>query len=173
MWAHPGKKLLFMGSEFGQRREWAHEGELEWWVTSMPEHGGVLRWVSELNRVYRDEPALHEIDFSQEGFEWIEANDAQYSALAFLRKARNRNAPIVLAACNFTPLPRQNYVLGVPRAGRWREILNSDAKEYGGAGWGSLGGVDAAPVGAHGRPHSITVTLPPLSAVFFRSEGDG
>jgi len=173
MWAHPGKKLLFMGSEFGQRREWAHEAELEWWVCSMPEHGGVMRWVSELNRLYRAEPALHEIDFSHEGFEWIEANDAQNSVVAFLRKARDRKQPIVLAACNFTPLPRQNYALGVPRGGRWSEVLNSDAKEYGGAGWGSLGGVEAAPVAAHGRPHSITVTLPPLSAVFFRSEADG
>jgi len=173
MWAHPGKKLLFMGSEFGQRREWAHEAELEWWVCSMPEHGGVMRWVSELNRLYRAEPALHEIDFSHEGFEWIEANDAQNSVVAFVRKARDRKQPIVLAACNFTPLPRQNYALGVPRGGRWSEVLNSDAKEYGGAGWGSLGGVEAAPVAAHGRPHSITVTLPPLSAVFFRSEADG
>jgi 1,4-alpha-glucan branching enzyme len=173
MWAHPGKKLLFMGGEFGQRREWAHEGELEWWVSAKPEHGGVLRWVSELNRVYRAEPALHEIDFSHEGFEWIEADDAERSAFAFLRKPRSRGAALLLVACNFTPLPRQNYVLGVPRGGRWSEILNSDAKDYGGSGWGSLGGVDAAPVGAHGRPHSITVSLPPLSAVYFRSEADG
>jgi 1,4-alpha-glucan branching enzyme len=173
MWAHPGKKLLFMGGEFGQRREWAHEGELEWWVAGMTEHGGVLRWIGELNRVYRAEPALHEIDFSHEGFEWVEANDAEHSAFAFLRKARDRKQPIVLAACNFTPVPRRNYVLGVPRAGVWREILNSDAREYGGSGWGSLGGVEAAPVGAHGKRHSITVTLPPLSTVFFRSEANG
>ena len=173
MWAHPGKKLLFMGGEFGQRREWAHEAELEWWVSAKPEHGGVMRWVSELNRVYRAEPALHEVDFSHEGFEWIEANDAEHSAIAFLRKARSRSAPLVLAACNFTPVPRRNYVLGVPRGGIWREILNSDAKEYGGSGWGSLGGVEAAPVASHGKRHSITVTLPPLSAVFFRSEANG
>jgi 1,4-alpha-glucan branching enzyme len=162
-----------MGGEFGQRREWAHEGELEWWVSALPEHGGVLRWVGELNRLYRAEPALHEIDFSHEGFEWIEANDAEHSAVAFLRKARSRAAPMVLVACNFTPVPRQNYVLGVPRGGVWREILNSDAKEYGGSGWGSLGGVEAAPLGAHGKRHSITVTLPPLSTVFFRSEANG
>ena len=173
MWAHPGKKLLFMGGEFGQRREWTHEGELEWWVSTKPEHAGVLRWVSELNRVYRAEPALHEIDFSHEGFEWIEADDAEQSAFAFLRKPRSRRAALLLIACNFTPIPRRNYALGVPRAGRWREILNSDAKEYGGSGWGSLGGVVAAPVGAHGKAHSITVSLPPLSAVYFKCEADG
>ena len=170
MWGHPGKKLLFMGGEFGQRREWAHEGELEWWVAAeRDEHAGVQRWVADLNRRYREEPALWQVDFAHEGFEWIDANDAENSVLAFLRKPKSVG-PLVLVACNFTPVPRTNYVLGVPRGGRWTEVLNSDARHYGGAGWGNLGGVDAVPLGAHGRPFSVSVTLPPLGAVLFRSE---
>jgi 1,4-alpha-glucan branching enzyme len=169
MWAHPGKKLLFMGGEFGQRREWTHDGELEWWVCERPEHAGLQRWVAQLNRAYRAEPALWQVDFSHEGFEWIDANDAQNSVISFLRKPRGGGA-IVAVVCNLTPLPRENYVLGVPRAGAWREILNSDAKEYGGAGWGNLGAVQAAPLAAHGRPHSLTLTLPPLSTLYLRSE---
>jgi 1,4-alpha-glucan branching enzyme len=169
MWAHPGKKLLFMGGEFGQRREWTHDGELEWWVCERPEHAGLQRWVAQLNRAYRAEPALWQVDFSHEGFEWIDANDAQNSVISFLRKPRGGGA-MVAVVCNLTPLPRENYVLGVPRAGAWREILNSDAKEYGGTGWGNLGTVDAAPLAAHGRPHSLTLTLPPLSTLYLRSE---
>jgi len=173
MWAHPGKKLLFMGGEFAQRREWTHEAELEWWVCDREEHGGVLAWVRELNRVYRDEPALHEIDFSPEGFEWIEANDSDNSVVAFLRKARSAHAATLLVVCNFTPVARQNYVVGVPAGGFWREILNSDAREYGGSGWGNLGGARAAPIGAHGKPASLVLTLPPLAALLFRHEPDG
>lgn len=172
MWGHPGKKLLFMGGEFGQRREWTHEGELEWWVTGLPEHAGVQRWVADLNRLYREEPALWQADFTHEGFEWIDTNDAENSVITFLRKPRGRG-PLVLVACNFTPMPRANHVIGVPGAGRWTELLNSDASQFGGAGWGNFGGIEAAPVRAHGRPYSLTVTLPPLSAVFFRSEADG
>jgi 1,4-alpha-glucan branching enzyme len=168
MWGHPGKKLLFMGGEFGQRREWTHEGELEWWVTGHAEHGGVQRWLRELNRAYRAEAALHEIDFSAEGFDWVDANDAENSVFSFLRRPRAHGAATVLVACNFTPVPRHNYALGVPAGGLWREILNSDAREYGGAGWGNLGGVEAAPVPAHGRPYSLSVTLPPLAALYFR-----
>ena len=173
MWTHPGKKLLFMGGEFGQRREWDHDGELEWWVTDRPEHGGVRQWMRQLNRVYREEPALHEIDFSHEGFEWIDANDAENSVFTFLRKPRTRGAATLLVACNFTPLPRQNYAIGVPAGGTWTELLNSDAREFGGAGWGNLGGVEAAPVPSHGRPYSVTVTLPPLAALVFRSPTHG
>ena len=169
MWAHPGKKMLFMGCEFGQRREWTHDDQLEWWVTSLPEHEGLQRWVAALNHVYRDEPALYEVDFSPEGFEWIDCSDNQASVIAFLRKPKRGGAP-VLVACNFTPLPRTNYVFGVPFGGIWRELLNSDAREYGGAGWGNLGGVDAAPVRAHGRPWSISLTLPPLATVMLRGE---
>jgi 1,4-alpha-glucan branching enzyme len=172
MWAHPGKKLLFMGGEFGQRREWAHDEELEWWVTDLPEHAGLQRWVADLNRVYRSTPALWQVDFSHQGFEWIDANDAGQSVLTFLRKPRGAGKQ-VLVACNLTPVPRENYVIGVPRAGAWTETLNSDARLYGGSGWGNLGCVEAAPVGAQGRPYSIVVTLPPLSTIYFESAPDG
>jgi len=172
MWGHPGKKMLFMGCEFGQRREWTHDDQLEWWVTGMPEHEGLQRWVADLNHFYRDEPALCEIDFSHEGFEWVDCSDNEASVIAFLRKPKGGGAP-VLVACNFTPLPRTNYVLGVPFGGSWREVLNSDAREYGGAGWGNLGGVEAAPVQAHGRPWSISVTLPPLATVMLKGEAHG
>ena len=169
MWAHPGKKLLFMGGEFGQRREWTHEGELEWWVTGLAEHAGIKRWVSDLNHVYRREPALYRIDFSHEGFEWLDVDNAADSVIVFLRKAGTAGPP-VLVACNFTPVPRTNYRVGVPQRGFWREILNSDAREYGGAGWGNLGGVESAPVSAHGRMESVNLTLPPLSTLLLRLE---
>ncbi len=160
-----------MGGEFGQRREWAHEEALEWWVLDAhPEHAGLQRWVADLNRRYRAEPALHQVDFDPAGFEWIDCHDAEESVIAFLRKPRAGGAP-VLVACNFTPVPRPNYVLGVPQPGRWREILNSDATLYGGSGAGNLGGVESAPVAAHGRYHSVTITLPPLSTLYFRHEG--
>jgi 1,4-alpha-glucan branching enzyme len=167
MWSHPGKKLLFMGGEFGQRREWTHEGELEWWVTNLPEHAGLQRWVADLNRLYRTEPALHEVDFSHEGFEWIDCSDAESSVIAFLRKSRGGKGAVAVA-CNFTPVPRPNYVLGVPWGGLWHEVLNSDAREYNGAGWGNLGGVEAMPVGAHGRPYSVNVMLPPLATIVLK-----
>ena len=172
MWGHPGKKLLFMGGEFGQRREWTHEGELEWWVSGMPEHAGVQRWVSDLNRVYRNEPALHRIDFSPEGFEWLDVDNAESSTIAFLRKGGGDSAP-VLVACNFTPVPRTNFLIGVPQRGVWREILNSDAREYGGSGWGNLGAVESVPVSTHGRVESVNVTLPPLSTIMLRWEPHG
>ena len=167
MWAHPGKKLLFMGGEFGQRREWGHDEALEWHVTGMPGHAGVQRWIADLNRVYRAEPALHQVDFASEGFEWVDCGDAQASVIAFLRKPRGGGAP-VLVVCNFTPVPRQDYVIGVPQGGTWRELLNSDAREYGGSGWGNLGGVAAAPVEAHGRPWSVRLTLPPLGVLYMK-----
>ena len=168
MWAHPGKKLLFMGGEFGQRREWTHDDSLEWWVLQYPEHSGLRNWVGDLNRVYRTEPALHEVDFDQAGFEWIDCHDAQASVIAFLR--RSRKGETVVVVCNFTPIPRENYVLGVPGGGFWRELLNSDAPLYGGTGVGNYGGIEAAPVPAHGRMHSVTVTLPPLGVMFLKSE---
>jgi 1,4-alpha-glucan branching enzyme len=166
MWGHPGKKLLFMGCEFGQRREWTHDGELQWWATGDPKHAGLQRFVRDLNRLYRDVPALYEVDFSPQGFEWISADDSAHSVIAFLRKPRDGEggAP-ALVVCNLTPLPRVNYVLGVPQGGVWAERLNSDATVYGGSGWGNLGDVTAAPLPAHGRPHSLTLTLPPLSTL--------
>jgi 1,4-alpha-glucan branching enzyme len=169
MWGHPGKKLLFMGGEFGQRREWDHEAELEWWVTGLPEHAGLRRWVADLNRTYREEPALWQVDFAHEGFEWVDCADAAGSVIAFLRRPRGHGAT-VLVACNFTPVPRTNYVLGVPAGGAWREILNSDAREYGGAGWGNLGAVEASARPAHGRPFSVSLTLPPLATLMLRHD---
>jgi 1,4-alpha-glucan branching enzyme len=172
MWTHPGKKLLFMGGEFAQRREWTHEGELEWWVCGMPEHAGVKRLVSDLNRVYRAEPALYKIDFSSEGFEWLDMGNSDMSVIAFLRKAPGDGAPL-LVVCNFTPLPRENFMVGVPSRGTWREILNTDAREYGGSGWGNLGSVESVPVTTHGRLESVSLSLPPLAAIVLRLEPHG
>jgi 1,4-alpha-glucan branching enzyme len=170
MWSHPGKKLLFMGGEFGQRSEWTHEGELEWWVLQYPEHAGARRWLADLNRVYRAEPALHEVDFEPSGFEWVDVHDHEASTLSYLR--RSRAGELVLVVCNFTPVPRHNYSVGVPQAGFWREIANSDARDYGGSGMGNLGGVPSQPVGAHGRLHSLTLTLPPLAILILKCESN-
>jgi 1,4-alpha-glucan branching enzyme len=168
MWAHPGKKLLFMGGEFGQRREWTHEGELEWHVLHHAEHAGLQHWVRDLNRVYRAQRALWEIDFEPAGFQWIDASDRDASVFSFVRRARDGSA--VLVVCNFTPVPRTNYMVGVPRAGFWREIANSDAQVYGGSGAGNFGGVASNPAPAHGQMHSVTLTLPPLAALWLTCE---
>ena len=168
MWAHPGKKLLFMGGEFAQRSEWTHEGELEWWVAELPEHAGVKRLIRDMNRIYRSEPALHALDFSPAGFEWVDLGNAEMSVIAFLRKA-DGGAPL-LVICNFTPVARSNFLVGVPSRGLWREILNTDAREYGGSGWGNFGGVESAPVGAHGRLESVNLSLPPLATLVLRCE---
>ena len=173
MWTHPGKKLLFMGGEFGQRREWGHDGELEWGVAESGGHAGVQQFVADLNLVYRDEPALHQIDFAPEGFEWIVGGDAGNSVVAFLRKPADKKAPPLLVVCNFTPVPRSDYVIGVPQPGFWKEILNSDAERYGGGGWGNLGGVESRNEPCAGRPHSLSLTLPALSVVVFKLEPHG
>jgi 1,4-alpha-glucan branching enzyme len=165
MWGHPGKKLIFMGCEFGQKREWQHDGSLEWHVLQYPLHSGAQRWVRDLNFFYRETPALFEQDFTQEGFEWVDCNDADSSVLSFLRKERTRGT-VVLVICNFTPTVRSNYRVGVPRGGTWRECLNSDATVYGGSGQGNAGAVNADAHSTHGRPHSLTLTLPPLSVLF-------
>ncbi|MFS8530707.1 1,4-alpha-glucan branching protein GlgB, partial [Sphaerobacter thermophilus] len=164
MWAQPGKKLLFMGGEFGQWQEWNHDGSVQWDLLQYAPHQGIQRLVEDLNRLYREQPALHERDFDPEGFAWIEANDAEQSVVTFLRRGRAESGEIV-AAFNFTPVPRHNYIIGVPRFGRWREIFNSDATVYGGSGQGNLGGVTANPVPSHGYTQSITITIPPLGAV--------
>jgi 1,4-alpha-glucan branching enzyme len=168
MWAHPGKKLLFMGGEFGQRREWTHEGSLEWHVLQYPLHQGAQRWVADLNRTYRENPALHKKDFSADGFRWVQRGDWEQSALSFLRLAGDE-AP-VLAVFNFTPVPRFNYRVGVPRGGYWRELLNSDADVYGGSGLGNRGGTDALPMPYEEYSHSLTLTLPPLAAMFLKPD---
>jgi 1,4-alpha-glucan branching enzyme len=166
MWGHPGKKLLFMGGEFGQRSEWGHDRTLDWWLLDDPRHAGLLRWVEDLNRCYRSTPALYEMDFEHAGFEWIDANDNETSVISYLR--RSRSAPPVLVVANFTPVPREQYVVGVPFAGHWVEVLNSDAALYGGAGSGNLGGVDTVPLPAHGRFHSLNLRLPPLGVLFLQ-----
>jgi 1,4-alpha-glucan branching enzyme len=170
MWAHPGKQLLFMGAELADEREWNHEGELDWRLLEDPAHAGVQRWVADLNRFYRAAPALYRRDFDPAGFEWVESHDAGASVLAFLRRG-GASDPVVLAVCNFTPVPRPNYVVGVPYGGRWREALNSSAALYGGEATGNFGGVDAAPAGAQGRFHSLTLNLPPLATLLFVGEG--
>ena len=172
MWAHPGKKLLFMGGEFGQRREWTHDAELEWWVAQLPEHAGVQHLVRDLNRVYRSEPALHRIDFAADGFEWLDISSADVSVIAFLRKAPDQGAPL-LVVCNFTPVPRPNFLVGVPSRGIWREILNTDAREYGGSGWGNMGTVESVPVTTQGRLESVNLNLPPLATIVLRWESGG
>jgi 1,4-alpha-glucan branching enzyme len=172
MWAHPGKKLLFMGGEFGQRREWTHEGQLEWFAAQQPEHAGLMQYVRDLNRVLRQHPALYEVDFAHEGFEWAVSDDAGASVVAFLRKPRDRGATL-LVVCNLTPLPRQRYRIGVPLPGYWREVINSDASEYGGSGWGNLGGVEAQEQPWQGRPCSLSLTLPPLSTIVLQQEAHG
>jgi 1,4-alpha-glucan branching enzyme len=168
MFGMPGKKLLFMGGEFGQRDEWQHDGSLHWYLLQFAPHAGIQHWVKDLNRVYHDEPALHEQDYRPEGFEWIDCNDAESSTLSFLRKAQT-NEDCILIVCNFTPVPRSSYQVGVPRGGYWRELLNSDARIYGGSGLGNLGGVEAEAISTHGRPFSLTITLPPLAVVVFKS----
>jgi 1,4-alpha-glucan branching enzyme len=164
MWAHPGKKLLFMGGEFGQRREWDHDGELQWWVTSLQGHGGLQHFVAQLNRVYRASPALYEQDFSPAGFAWIDADAADTSVFAFLRWPRDAGAPMLVVS-NMTPVPRSEYRLGVPLGGWWRECINSDASEFGGSGWGNMGGVQAQEQPSHGHAFSLRLTLPPLSTL--------
>jgi len=163
MWAHPGKKLLFMGGEFGQRREWQHEESLEWHVLAYPLHAGVRRWVRDLNRLYRECAALHELDFTDAGFQWVDCDDADISVISFLRRAADGS--LVLIACNFTPVPRPAYRIGVPRAGIWNERLNSDAGDYGGSGQGNLGALATQAIGAHGEAQSLSVRLPPLAIV--------
>jgi 1,4-alpha-glucan branching enzyme len=169
MYAQPGKKLLFMGDEFGQVREWDHDSSLEWDVLQYPVHHGLQNWVAELNRAYGQELALHEFDTDPRGFEWIDCNDTAASTISLLRKGSSSRQQIVVA-CNFTPIPRMGYRLGVPCGGFWREILNSDGKEYGGSGMGNLGGVRAQEEPLHGRPYSLNLTLPPLAAVFLKAD---
>ncbi len=167
MFGMPGKKLLFMGAELGQAEEWNHDRGLNWGLLKLPTHEGLRAWLEILNRTYVGETALHQLDCAQAGFEWIDCDDADRSVLTFLRKGE-QPGDFLLIACNFTPVPRENYRIGVPCGGPWREVLNSNAKEYGGTGAGNLGGVKATSVGHHGRPFSLTALLPPLSCVYFK-----
>jgi len=166
-WAQSGKNLLFMGSEFGSWPEWNHETGLEWDVLQYPDHAGIQKWVRDLNRVLRDEPALHLLDIERRGFEWVDANDSDNSILSFLRKSGNPDDTI-LVVLNFTPVPRHDYRLGVPQCGYWRELLNSDAEMYGGSNLGNGGGVNSEPIPAHGRDCSISLLVPPLAALYLK-----
>jgi 1,4-alpha-glucan branching enzyme len=171
MYAHPGKKLLFMGSELGDYAEWNHESGLPWDLLQNPLHANLQFFTRDLNRFYRSQPELYERDFSHEGFEWIDISDVDQSVISFLR--RGAGADCVIFACNFTPVPRHGYVMGVPAAGYYREILNTDAECYGGSGMGNLGGVHSVNRPGHGRPFSLLITLPPLAVVAFRKVSAG
>ena len=171
MYAQSGKKMLFMGDEFGQTHEWAHDGSLDWHLLQEPLHEGLRHWVENINHLYRNEPALHELECDPAGFEWIDCNDAPASVVSLLRKS-SRPQDSLAIVCNFTPVPRMDYRVGVPHAGFWREVLNSDAHEYGGSGTGNFGGREAEPIPSHGKPFSLKLMLPPLAALFLKaSEG--
>ncbi len=168
MYGQGGKKLLFMGGEFGQRREWNHDESLQWHLLQYEPHKGLQQWVGDLNRLYCHEKALHELDCESEGFEWIDANDVEHSVLSFLRKGRDGQAVLVL--CNFTPETHFAYRIGVPTPGKWKELLNSDATVYGGSGQGNMGGAETSPLALHGRPYSLAVNVPPLAVLFMKHE---
>jgi 1,4-alpha-glucan branching enzyme len=172
MYAQPGKKLLFMGSEFGQWNEWSHDGSLDWHLLQYETHLGIQHWVRDLNRIYLGEPALYRIDFQPEGFEWIDCGDADSSIISLLRKGDPGQPPLMVVG-NFTPVPRENYGVGVPCGGYWKEILNSDAELYGGSGYGNYGGTESVPVPLNNQPCSLRLTLPPLGILFFRPEVHG
>jgi len=167
MFAQPGKKLMFMGGEIGQIREWNHDTGLDWYLTDNSLHRGLKRWVRDLNTAYRGVPALHQLDCHPDGFAWVDCNDVAQSVLCLLRKGESADDQ-VLVVCNFTPTPRHNYRVGVPRGGVWEEILNGDAPIYGGSGMGNIGRVKTAPVAWHGHPQSLNLTLPPLAMIAFR-----
>ncbi len=167
MYGHPGKKMLFMGGEFGQWSEWNHDTSLEWHLCNFDRHAGLQRLARDLNRLYSQEPALHELDHDWTGFQWVDFCDATHSVIAFLRKAKDQNNQI-LCLCNFTPVARYNYRVGVPTEGHYCELLNSDASTYGGSNVGNLGGLRTSALPSHGMPHSLALTLPPLSVVFLK-----
>ncbi|MCZ6577834.1 MAG: 1,4-alpha-glucan branching protein GlgB [Gammaproteobacteria bacterium] len=167
MYGHPGKKLLFMGGEFAQQREWNHSTSLDWHLLDLPLHAGIRQLVKDLNRLYQTSPALYEIDFDAGGFEWIDCSDNQQCVISFLRRGKNP-AELVVVVCNMTPIVRHNYRIGVPAAGRYRERFNSDASAYGGSGVGNLGAVNSEQIGAHGREHSLNLNLPPLAALILQ-----
>jgi 1,4-alpha-glucan branching enzyme len=167
MYAQAAKKLLFMGGEFGQWSEWNHDLSLDWHLLDNPMHAGLQNWVADLNRIYRSERAMHELDFDWQGFDWIDCNDSDQSVISLVRKGKSQEE-VVLVVCNFTPVPRYDYRIGVPIGGYWRELLNSDAGDYGGSGLGNLGGVQADEISHHGQPYSVNLNLPPLAIAFFK-----
>ncbi len=170
MYAQSGKKLLFMGGEFGQWREWTHEESLEWHLLQYPPHSGLQQWVADLNKFYQSQPALYQLDFDAAGFEWIDCNDIEHSIVSLIRKGRSPD-DIVLVVCNFTPETLFKYEIGVPLPGLWQEVLNSDDRKYYGSGQDNQPNLKATQKSTHGRPYSITLTLPPLAAVFLKKTG--
>ena len=168
MYTQPGKKLLFMGAELGRWKEWSHDGTLDWHFLEYQRHAEVYAWLKALNRFYADEPSLHELDFEPEGFEWIDASDALQSVISFIRKGKT-TGDFIVTVCNFTPTVHSGYKIGVPRGGYWKEVLNSDATEYGGSGKGNPKSLRTMKATQHGRPYSIEITLPPLAIVCFRN----
>ena len=165
----PGKKLLFMGGEFAQVREWNHNQSLDWHLLDDADHRGVQQLIRDLNRFYRETPALYQADVDSSGFEWIDCNDVEQGVIAFLRRG-NHADELAVAVCNLTPVVRRDYRIGVPFAGRYVERINSDAGDYGGSGLGNLGAVDSAPIAAHGREHSLQLLLPPLATLILSFE---
>jgi 1,4-alpha-glucan branching enzyme len=169
MYGHPGKKLLFMGAEFGQWREWDHDGSLDWHLLQEPDHAGLRRYVQALNWHLRREASLHELDVEPDGFQWIDCHDHAHSVVSFMRRARDRSDFTILVF-NFTPVPRTAYRVGAPEAGRYIELLNSDSIVYGGSNDGNAGGVQAEPVPLHGLPHSLSLNIPPLGCLLLKLE---
>jgi 1,4-alpha-glucan branching enzyme len=167
MFGHPGKKLLFMGSEFGQWREWNYDSSLDWHLLDDHMHAGLRRWVQDLNHTYQREPSLHQVDFDGAGFSWIDCNDNENSVVSMIRRARNPQDFSVIVV-NFTPVPREAYTIGVPEGGWYREVLNSDGEIYGGGNVGNGGGVMAGDDPSHGFEHSLKLTVPPLGFVLLR-----
>jgi 1,4-alpha-glucan branching enzyme len=166
MWGYPGKKLLFMGQEFAQRREWSESRSLDWNLLDAPAHAGMKKLIADLNRLYRETPALHARDCEGDGFEWLIVDDAANSVYAWLRKPGDGQPPVAVVT-NFTPVPRDNYRLPLPKAGRWRELLNTDAADYGGSGRGNLGAIAAQGEPSHGQPASAAISLPPMATLMF------
>jgi 1,4-alpha-glucan branching enzyme len=167
MYAHPGKKLMFMGCEFGQSHEWNYDHSLEWHLLDHPLHAGLRLFVQDLNRVYASEPALHEVDFEPAGFQWIDCNDSENSVVSFIRRARDAS-DFVTAIVNFTPVPRDGYRIGVPRGGEYLELVNSDSEAYGGSNLGNSGVVATEPIAAHGHTDSLRLNLPPLGFLILK-----
>jgi len=167
MWTHPGKKLLFMGNDFGQWNEWNHDTQLQWDLLQFDTHQGLKKLVADLNQIYRREPALHEVDFDGAGFEWIDCENGNDSVLAYARRAKNPE-DFVVVCCNFTPTVRYDHRIGVPRGGSYQEIFNSDSQYYGGTNVGNMPTMVTEQVASHGREHSLRVTLPPLAAIIFK-----
>ena len=167
MWMHPGKKLLFMGQDIGQREEWNSNAGIRWELLEFEPHRRLQALMRELNRLYRENPALYQVDFHYSGFEWVDFHDVNSSIIAFIRRAEDPN-DFILVCCNFTPVPRQKYEFGVPVEGFYQEILNTDSELFGGSNMGNGGCVSSQLVPMHNRPYSIAVTLPPLSVVAFK-----